>query len=375
MAFKFSKISVLLFFLIIFSLIAPIAYAQQEPIDIVYFYGKTCPHCAAFEEWLDEIGDEYQINPVGFEVYSNQSNLKLAKDLAEEYGESFHGVPMIFICDQTFIGFNKLVTGKEIIKKMEACLQNNCRDSPFDKIKQCEFKPPVEEKLSFTKILALAAVDAINPCALAVLALLLIAIITYNPDKKKKVLQAGLAFTFSVFIMYLFYGLIIIKSFQLVQAISLIRVWLYKILGIAAITLGILNIKDFFKYKPGGIATEMPISMRPTIKKILSRVTSPKGAFLVGLLVTVFLLPCTIGPYVIAGGILSALEIFKTIPWLLIYNFVFVLPMVLITFLVYWEMTKVEDVSGWKDKNIRWLHLVSGIIILGLGLAMLFGLV
>jgi len=375
MASKFSKISALLFFLIIFSLIAPMAYAQQEPIDIVYFYGKTCPHCATFQEWLDEIKDEYSINPIGFEVYSNKSNLELARELAEEYGESFRSVPMIFICDQTFVGFNKFVTGKEIIQKLESCIQTHCQDSPLDKIKQCEFKPPVEEKLSVSKILALAAVDAINPCALAVLALLLIAIITYNPDKKRKVLQAGLAFTFSVFIMYLFYGLIIIKSFQLVQAISLIRVWLYKILGIAAILFGILNIKDFFHYKPGGIATEMPISMRPALKKILSRVTSPKGAFLVGLLVTVFLLPCTIGPYVIAGGILSTLEFFKTIPWLLIYNFVFVLPMVLITLLVYWEMTKVEDISGWKDKNIKWLHLVAGIIILGLGIAMLFGLV
>ena len=37
------------------------------------------------------------------------------------------------------------------------------------------------KKLTLTKILSLAAVDAINPCALAVLALMLIAILTYNP--------------------------------------------------------------------------------------------------------------------------------------------------------------------------------------------------
>jgi len=373
MAFKSRKLSILLLALVIFSVIAPAAYAQEEPIDIVYFYGKTCPHCMNFIEWLDEIKEEYPINPVGYEVYSDKNNLELAKELAEEYGESFMGVPMIFVCDQTFVGFNKFVTGKEILQKLDSCIQTECHDSPLTKLKQCESQEPEEEKLTLTKILALAAVDAINPCALAVLSLLLIAIITYNPDKKRKVLQAGLAFILSVYLMYLFYGLIIIKSFQLVQAISAIRVWLYKILGLAAIVLGVLNIKDFFHYKPGGIATEMPISIRPVLKRVINRATSPKGAFLVGLFVTVFLLPCTIGPYIIAGGMLSALELFKTIPWLLIYNFVFVLPMLFITLLIYWEMTRVEDITGWKDKNIKWLHLAAGIIIFLLGVAMLLG--
>ena len=229
------------------------------------------------------------------------------------------------------------------------------------------------QKLTITGIISLALVDAINPCALAVLTLMLIAIISYNPKKRRNVLLAGLAFTTSVFIMYLFYGLVIIKFFQIVQALTSIRLMLYKILGIAAIILGLLNIKDFIRYKPGGIGSEMPMSLRPKVKKIISGITSPVGAFSVGAFVTVFLLPCTIGPYVIAGGILSALELIKTIPWLLIYNFIFVLPMIVITGIVYTGFKKVEDVSGWKDKNIRYLHLIAGLIILGLGIAMVFG--
>lgn len=231
----------------------------------------------------------------------------------------------------------------------------------------------IKTKLTLVKLVSLAAVDAINPCALAVLTLMLIAILTYNPKKKRNVLLAGLAFTISVFVMYLFYGLIIIKFFQVVQTLTAIRLWLYKILGFFAIILGILNIKDFAKYKPGGFATEMPLSLRPKVKKIISRITSPKGAFGVGIFVTLFLLPCTIGPYVIAGGILSAFEIIKTIPPLLLYNLIFVMPMIAITLIVYAGFAKVEDVSGWKEKNIRKLHLIAGIIMLILGAAMIFG--
>lgn len=229
------------------------------------------------------------------------------------------------------------------------------------------------EGLTLAKIISLAAVDAVNPCALAVLTLMLIAILTYNPERKRNVLLAGLAFTVSVFIMYMIYGLVIIRFFQLVQALTSIRLLLYNILGVAAIVLGLLNVKDFIKYKPGGFATEMPLFMRPKLKKLISGVTSPKGAFVVGLFVTVFLLPCTIGPYIIAGGILSAIELLSTLPWLLLYNAIFVAPMIAITLIVYLGYSTVENVSGWKEDNIRYLHGIAGAIMALLGVAMIMG--
>jgi len=227
--------------------------------------------------------------------------------------------------------------------------------------------------LTIAKISSLAVVDAINPCALAVLTLMLFAIITYSPKKRKNILLAGLAFSASVFIMYLFYGLVIIRFLQLVQVLTGIRLWLYKILGLAAIILGILNIKDFIRYKPGGFLTEMPLSLRPKMQSFLFKVTRPRGAFVIGALVTLFLLPCTIGPYVITGGILSSLQLVKTIPWLLFYNLIFVMPMIFVTLICYGGFTSVEKVSGWKDKNIKYLHLITGSIIFALGLAMFFG--
>jgi len=254
----------------------------------------------------------------------------------------------------------------------------NGQNSPSD----IKFDP------TLAKIISLAVVDAVNPCALAVLVLMLTAIIAYNPHNRKNIILAGLAFVASVFVMYLIYGLIIIKFLQLIQAMTAVRLWLYKILGAAAIILGILNVKDFIqgvgckacesgpcktpKERP---MTEMPLNWRPKVKKIISGITSPAGAFSVGIFVTLFLLPCTIGPYIIAGGILSAMEIIKTLPPLLLYNLIFVAPMLIIIGIVYWGFRRVEDISVWKEKNISKLHLVAGIIMLGLGVAMVMGLV
>ncbi len=232
-----------------------------------------------------------------------------------------------------------------------------------------------QPKLTIAKVLSLAIVDAINPCALAVLILMLTAILAYNPKKRKNIILAGLAFVSAVFVMYLIYGLLIVKFFQIVQGISSIRLWLYKALGSIAIILGMLNIRDFIKYKPGGLGTEMPIFLRPKVKRIISGITSPKGAFGVGLFVTLFLLPCTIGPYIIVGGILSTLEFLKILPMLIFYNLIFITPMLIIIGLVYWRFSKISDISSWKEKNISKLHLTTGLIMLVLGLAMVFSLI
>ena len=203
----------------------------------------------------------------------------------------------------------------------------------------------ISAELTLVKLVSLAAVDAVNPCALAVLTFLLIAILTHNPEKKRNVLLAGFAFSAAVFVTYLFYGVVIVKFFEIVQALTAVRLWLYKILGAGAIILGVLNVKDWLRHKPGGFATEMPLSFRPKVKKIISGITSPKGAFGVGVFVTIFLLPCTIGPYVIAGGILSMLGLIRAMPLLLFYNLIFISPMLAITLIVYAGFATVENVS------------------------------
>lgn len=226
----------------------------------------------------------------------------------------------------------------------------------------------------FAKITLLALADSVNPCVIAILTMILMAILIQNPGKKKRVLYAGFAFVASVYLGYLFYGVIIIQFFKtFAELLRRSSGVVYNGLAILAMILGALNIKDFFKYKKGGIATEMPIFLRPKVKKIIQEITSPSGAFVIGFLLTLFLLPCTIGPYIIASGLLANLGIIKAIPWLLYYNIVFVLPMVIIIGVIYFGLAKVDEVSGWKEANIKILHLIAGILLFAVGFALLMG--
>ncbi|MBU1136307.1 MAG: hypothetical protein KJ559_02250 [Nanoarchaeota archaeon] len=230
--------------------------------------------------------------------------------------------------------------------------------------------------INFIEIISLAIVDAINPCALAVMAIVLMTILMSNPEKRKNVLLGGLAFISAVYLCYFFYGLIMIQFFSyLIPETGKYSYYLFKGFGAFAIILGYLNIKDYLDYKPGGVMTEMPLSMRPKMKLLVKKITNPKGAFIIGIFVTLFLLPCTIGPYIIASGKLSVMKFFSTIPWLLLYNLIFVIPMILITLIIYFSFTTVEKISSWKDKNIKKLHFVEGIILIILGIAMITGMI
>jgi len=225
-------------------------------------------------------------------------------------------------------------------------------------------------------ITGLALVDAINVCAFAVLSMVLVTILIQNPNKKNKVLAGGFAFAFAVFLMYFLYGIVLLKSFNtMADKIAGFSPYFFNVMVVLIMIIGALNIKDYFMYKPGGIATEMPLSIRPKVKMLIKKATSPKGAFIVGLFVTLFLLPCTVAPLIAAMSKLSkeGYNFLQSLPWIIYYNFLFVMPMIIITLLIYYGFSKVEDISGWKERNIRYLHLIAGILLFLVGISLLMG--
>jgi len=386
------KIYLVLAMLTAIMLLPQLALAEDYTCA-VYFTGDGCPHCAKAAPVIEKvIRDTPNLVLIKYEVYKKLENAPVLEQYAASYGVQ-PGIPLLI-----FNGENILQGDTPIITQMklraDALESNPCALSDgvsvnYSSLKKDELPGSPEiifsgksedagtglsaTDLSFVKIVSLAVVDAINPCAFAVLLLLLLTILTNNPNKKHKVLLSGLMFILAIFLIYFIYGLVIIKFFQLVQALASVKYYVYKLFALAAIILGILNIRDFLSYAPGRAGTEMPLMFRPKVRKILTKVASPTGAFTAGAFVALFLLPCTIGPYIIAGGLMAELGFMATFPWLVLYNALFVLPMLAITLIVWGGISRVEDLSDWKDKHIRYIHLIAGIIMAALGIAMFFG--
>lgn len=111
------------------------------------------------------------------------------------------------------------------------------------------------------------------------------------------------------------------------------------------------------------------------MKSLIKGVTSVPGAFFIGFVVSLFLLPCTSGPYIVILGLLAkAATKAYAFSLLLLYNLIFVLPMILITLAIYFGITTTEKAEKIRQGKLEVLHLIAGIIILLLGIGMLVAL-
>lgn len=215
-----------------------------------------------------------------------------------------------------------------------------------------------------------AALDAINPCEFAILILLMASMLILD-DTRKKALRTGLSFVAAVFIAYFLMGVGLLEFIR-VYTLSFAD-YFYKIVGVLAIVIGALNIKDYFWYGGGGFLMEVPQRWRPKMKELIRSVTTPLGGFLVGLIVSLFLLPCTSGPYVVILGLLaSKTNLFNAIIYLIVYNLIFIAPMLAIVLAMYYGLPP-EKAENWRKSKIRLLHLIAGIVLVALGVFILAG--
>jgi cytochrome c biogenesis protein CcdA/glutaredoxin len=340
--------------------------AQDTP-KIYFFYGTGCPHCAQVEKYFEDedLYNRYQID--SREIYSNHDNALLYNSLMDGLGipSASRGVPTVIIGDSVLIGDTPII--QNFIPEADKLLA----ETPVATLKPDNQDIPKKEEspksnLTLAAVIAGALVDAINPCEFAVLIILMTTILASG--NAKKALKAGLAFSLSIFISYLLMGLGLYKALSLGKAAG----GFLKIIGFLAIILGVLNLKDYFWYGKGFLM-EVPLAWRPKLKELIHSVTSPLGAFFIGFLVSIFLLPCTSGPYIIILGMMAKKVInARAFAYLLLYNLIFVSPMVLISLAVYggFDPAKAEEI---RQKRLRILHLIAGVVMIAMGVVILVG--
>jgi len=302
------------------------------------------------------------------EIYFNQEERELFEQTTNAFGEKIEGVPTIFIDDKVFVGFSNSIANS-IDKEIKKCVEVTC-DNPIDKINSQNNleKTTIITKLTIPAVISAAVVDAINPCAFAVLIILLTTILASK--NKKRALLSGFAFSFSIFISYFLMG---IGLYSAIQTSGLNHTF-YTVVAILAIFIGLFNLKDYLWYGKWFIM-EVPMSWRPNLKALIKGVTSVPGAFAVGFIVSLFLLPCTSGPYIVILGLLSKIATKNYAFMLLIlYNLIFIMPMILITLAIYFGITTTEEAEKLRQKKLKVLHLIAGVIILCLGIGMLIAM-
>ena len=226
---------IVLTILISVSLTSAVDYSGfgEKKVDVHVFHGQGCGHCAKLIRFLEEQQEKTSnIKLHLYETYFDDNNREMFERFATAYNTTIPGVPVTFIGEEVTIGANS----DKIFQEIKTCSIIGCED-PLKKINGGN---AFVHKITIPAVLGAAAVDAINPCAFAVLIILLSTILVNK--NRKKALLSGIAFSIAIFISYFLMG---VGLYSAVNASGFTH-WFYIIVSILSVLIGLFNLKDYF---------------------------------------------------------------------------------------------------------------------------------
>lgn len=219
----------------------------------------------------------------------------------------------------------------------------------------------------FPLILVSALLDSVNPCAFSIL-ILTIAFLMSMGNLKSKILKIGGFYIFGIFLVYISIGLGILQALHLFNTPH----FMGKLGALLLIALGIINIiNEFIPKFP--LKLKIPEAAHHKMAELMDK-GSAAGAFFLGALVGICEFPCTGGPYLSILGLMHDKSYFtsvKGIIYLLIYNIIFILPLVIILFIAKNEQMFYK-LQNTQNKNKKLMRYVGGIAMIILGTIILF---
>jgi len=345
-----------------------------------YIYGEmACSACRSTKELLTKMCGEEHI--VFKELTINETYMDEYQQLYEilELGDVYQ-IPLVVVFKDNdpiivCIGNYDVETWKKIFqiqKDMEGLIivdtngqvKVAMQEELMVKVKEIVLgvAEPRIEKMSleeaFPVVIGAALADSVNPCTFSVFtALLLIA-----TARGRKIVFTGLAFIFAIYAMYFAMGFGLIKIFYYISFIK----W---IVAALALVFGSLSILSGLR----GFKSPIPLKFREIIEFRIEKAINPFSAAIAGMIVSVTLLPCTGGPYLVATAILAKLPNFlEALLLLVIYNLIFVAPLFLILLTIATLSTAARKIKEWRTKKLGIMEVVSGILLIAISLYMLF---
>ncbi|MBI4127846.1 MAG: hypothetical protein HY459_02115 [Parcubacteria group bacterium] len=210
-------------------------------------------------------------------------------------------------------------------------------------------------------VVVAALIDSINPCAFSVL-LLTIGFLVSLSAERRKILATGGFYILGLLTVYLLIGLGIIGTLHLFNTPH----FMAKLGASILIALGAINlINEFYPNFP--IKLRIPKAAHAKMGEFMKKGSLP-AAFLLGGLVGICEFPCTGGPYLMILGLLhDEASYLPGLGYLLLYNLIFILPLIVILFIAS-DAVILEKVRLWKKVNTKPMRLMGGIAMVLLGL-------
>ena len=328
------------------------------PIYAAYFYQTGCDSCSRVEADLSYLRNRYpQLIVEKFNVYDHPG---LGLWLAERAGKDDFHTPAVFIGNQAWIGEGEITP--EAVEAALQCYQQEGAPKVWEAYNPNEGSSNIIERfrsMSWLTVVLAGLVDGLNPCAFATL-IFFVSYLTLSGRKGREVIFVGLSFTIGVFLAYLVIGLGLYKVLDLMgNLLNTLARWVYIITAAICLGLGIFSILDYFKARRGKLedmSLKLPDPLRKRINSVIRKGRSARsyyiGAFITGLLISILELACTGQVYLPTIIFVSSMPELKlrAISYLVLYNLLFILPLVVVFILAYYGTTS-KDLTSFLQKH------------------------
>jgi len=346
---------VILLVLVLFSLVFVQAHDFPET-SVYYFHSYTCSHCANVKD-SGILGELNISDHVSVEILEISDPINQGKFLS--FVEGFNldpgrtGVPFLVIEQEE--RFDYLMGDTPIIKESWNRVEN------FEGIEINEGGDSIVGDLTLGVIIIAALIDSINPCAFGVLLFLMAVLLSMGSSKRA--FRAGVIYSVVIFLVYFLAGVGIMKILGSITVLDKVKM----VVAIIILVFAAIEIKDFF-WEGKGFSLKIPEGSKPLLEKYVRKGTIP-AIFVLGALVALVELPCTGGIYLAILSLVAESGV-RGVWYLAIYNLIFVLPLLVLTYAIS-RGVKVESLNEWTQKNKKFMRLAAGIIMVLLALYLL----
>jgi len=369
---------------------------EQLKIDLYFFWSSSCPHCQRARPFMDTLAQQWPwLTLHSYELTGNQEHVETYIEMASSLNQSANAVPAFIFCEQMYTGFDdEAGTGAFLKQKLESCYQHyrhqieppellNLAEKEAEVTQAlspplkpaAEILPPLQvpglgaletQQFSLPVLtLIIASLDAFNPCAFFVLLFLLSLLV--HTRQRSRMLLIGSIFVFFSGLIYFLFMAAWLNVFLYMGELRIVTV----IAALIAISVALINIKDFFWFKQG-VSLSIPDQAKPSLYQRIRGLTlsthlAPliSSTVILAIVANAYELLCTSGFPMLYTRILTLNELttHDYYLYLAFYNLIYVIPLMIIVLIFTYTLgsRKLAESEG------RALKLVSGLMMFGLG--------
>ena len=365
----------------------PAAITSKTPVELAYFYQKGCSYCDRANYLLKYFLKKYphlNINEIDLntsdgkrlnETLSNRLNLLSEKRLI---------APSIFIGND-YLSPEDITESKveSLIQKYEKMETKATLEVGKEEIQKADASI-VERFKSFgiPAILLAGLIEGLNPCGLATL-VFFISYLTMVGRTRKEILWVGMGFTGAGFVTHLMLGFGILSFIQHLSFLPLFSRIVYLITFLFSVFLGIFSLYDYVQLKrgrPSKMTLQVPDSLKKRIHRIIRKregelEAGKEGkstrfllaAMVIGFIVTLLQSTCTSQVYLPTILFVTNIPSLRdsAIFYLILYNIVYIMPLVAIFGIVYWGTTS-EQLSFFLQRRTSTIKLFTALFFFAL---------